>query len=93
MLFVVYCLDHPDMAERRQTHFAAHKARLTASPLKARIAGPLLDPDGSVSGSLFLFETDDIEHVQRLVQDDPFNTEGIWKSVDIRLFLNRAGEH
>jgi len=93
MLFVVYCLDNPDMAERRQTHFAAHKARLMASPLTAKIAGPLIDPDGSVSGSLFVFETDDIENVRRLIHDDPFNTEGIWKSVDIRLFLNRADEH
>ncbi|KAB0684983.1 YciI family protein [Burkholderia territorii] len=93
MLFVVYCLDHQGMAERRQTHFAAHKARLLASPLKARIAGPLIDPDGSVGGSLFLYDADDIEAVRRLVLDDPFNTEGIWKTVEIRFFLNRADEH
>ncbi|RQS62545.1 YciI family protein [Burkholderia sp. Bp8963] len=93
MFFVVYCVDHPGMAERRQTHFAAHKARLLASPLKARIAGPLIEPDGAVGGSLFLYEADDIETVRRLVQEDPFNTERIWKTVDIRIFLNRADEH
>ncbi|NTY35867.1 MULTISPECIES: YciI family protein [Burkholderia cepacia complex] len=93
MLFIVYCVDHPGMAERRQTHFAAHKARLLASPLKARIAGPLIDPDGSVGGSLFLYEAADIDAVRRLVHEDPFNTERIWKTVDIRLFLNRADEH
>ncbi|RQS14903.1 YciI family protein [Burkholderia sp. Bp8998] len=93
MLFIVYCLDHPGMTDRRQIHFAAHKARLLASPLKARMAGPLVDADGAVGGSLFLYEADDIEAVRQLVLDDPFYTDGIWKSVDIRLFLNRAGEH
>lgn len=93
MHFVVYCLDHPDMAERRRAHFQVHKERLLASPLRALIAGPLTEPDGAISGSFFLYESDDIETVRRFVLDDPFNTAGIWKMVDIRCFENRVNSH
>jgi uncharacterized protein YciI len=93
MNFVVYCLDHPGMAERRRAHFEPHKARLQASPLRALIAGPLTGLDGTVNGSFFLYESDDIESVRRFVLDDPFNTAGIWKTVDIWRFENRVHSH
>ncbi|ANB73058.1 YciI family protein [Paraburkholderia phytofirmans] len=93
MHIIVYCLDHPETAERRRTHFAAHKARLQASPLRALIAGPLTEPDGTTSGSFFLYESEDIETVRHFVLDDPFNTAGIWKTVDIRHFENRVNSH
>ncbi|WP_415749118.1 YciI family protein [Burkholderia sp. BCC1998] len=47
----------------------------------------------SVSGGLFLYEAGDIDTVRRLVHEDPFNTEGVWRTVDIRFFPNRADEH
>lgn len=93
MQFIVYCLDHPGMAEHRRTHFATHKARLQASPLQALIAGPLTGTDGATLGSFFLYEADDIETVRRLILDDPFNSAGIWKTVDIYRFENKAGSH
>jgi uncharacterized protein len=93
MQFIVYCLDHPGMAERRRVYFAAHKSRLEAAPLRALVAGPLFEPDGAVGGSFFLYESDDIEAIRRLVLDDPFHTAGIWKTVEIRRFENRAGSH
>ncbi|MFM0074545.1 YciI family protein [Paraburkholderia sediminicola] len=93
MQFIVYCLDHSQMAERRRAHFEEHKARLQASTLRALIAGPLIELDGTVSGSFFHYESDDIETVRRFVLDDPFNTAGIWKTVDIWRFENRADSH
>ena len=91
MQFIVYCLDNPGMAEHRRAHFALHKARLLASPLQAMIAGPLTGVDGATRGSFFLYEADDIETVRSLVLKDPFNEAGIWKTVDIYRFENKAG--
>ena len=93
MHVVVFCLDHPEMTEVRRIHFVAHKERLEAAALRALIAGPLFDPDGTISGSFFLYESEDIETIRHFVLDDPFNTAGIWKSIEIRHFENRASRH
>jgi uncharacterized protein len=61
MNFVVYCLDHPGMVQRRLDHYEAHKAYLQTSPVRTLISGPLTELDGTMIGSFFLYEGDDIE--------------------------------
>jgi uncharacterized protein len=90
MHIIVYCLDHPGMAERRLAHYEAHKARLQTSPLLTLVSGPLTDLDGTPVGSFFLYESDDIEAVRRFIAEDPFNVAGIWNTVDIRPFIKRV---
>jgi uncharacterized protein len=90
MHFVVYCLDHPGVAERRLAHYDEHRAWRQASPLNTLISGPLTDFEGTAIGSFSLYEADDIEAVRRFVQDDPFNKAGVWNTVDIRPFLKRV---
>ncbi len=41
MNFTVYCLDHPNMVERRLENYDAHKAHLQTAPVKTLISGPL----------------------------------------------------
>ena len=88
--FVVYCLDHPGMVQRRLDHYDAHKAYLQTSPVRALISGPLTELDGTMIGSFFLYEGDDIEAVRRFVVGDPFNQAGIWNTIDIRPFIKRV---
>ena len=91
MNFVVYCLDHPGMVQRRLDHYDAHKAYLATTPVKMVMSGPLLAQDQeTMIGSFFLYEAADIGEVQRFNANDPFNEAGIWKSVDIRPFLKRV---
>ncbi|MBR8330767.1 YciI family protein [Burkholderia ambifaria] len=91
MHFTVYCLDHPDMVERRLENYDAHKAYLQTAPVNTLISGPLAKPDGqTMIGSFFLYEADDIGEIKAFVEADPFNKAGIWATVDIRPFIKRV---
>jgi uncharacterized protein len=90
MHFVVYCLDHPGMVERRHANYEAHKSWLQGSPLRALVSGPLTELDGTAIGSFFLYESDDIEAVRKFVFEDPFNRAGIWNTIEIRPFVKRV---
>jgi uncharacterized protein len=91
MHFTVYCLDHPNMVERRLENYDAHKAYLQTAPVKALISGPLTKPDGqTMIGSFFLYEADAIEAIEQFVESDPFNQAGIWDRIDIRPFIKRV---
>jgi len=91
MHFTVYCLDHPNMVERRLQNYDALKAYLQTAPVKTLISGPLTKSDGqTMIGSFFLYEADGIEEIQKFVDTDPFNKAGIWASVDIRPFIKRV---
>jgi uncharacterized protein YciI len=91
MNFTVYCLDHPNMVERRLEHYDAHKAYLQTAPVKTLISGPLTKADGqTMIGSFFLYEADGVEEIKTFVEADPFNKAGIWDTVDIRPFIKRV---
>ena len=91
MHYIVYCLDHENMIERRLAHYEEHKAYLATSPVKMVMSGPLLAGDEeTMIGSFFLFEADEIGDVMRFNSNDPFNKAAIWRSVDIRPFLKRV---
>ncbi|AQH01394.1 hypothetical protein A9R05_21425 [Burkholderia sp. KK1] len=91
MHFTVYCLDHPNMVERRLANYDAHKAYLKTSPIQTLISGPLTQLDGeTMIGSFFLYEAERIEQVQEFLKDDPFNKANIWQSIDVRPFIKRV---
>jgi hypothetical protein len=91
MNYIVYCLDHDGMVEKRLANYDAHKAYLATSPVKTLVSGPVLATDNeTMIGSFFLYESDSIEAVQNFNKEDPFNKAGIWKTVDIRPFSKRV---
>ncbi|OUL72752.1 YciI family protein [Paraburkholderia hospita] len=91
MNYIVYCLDHDGMVEKRLENYDAHKAYLATSPVKTLVSGPVVAEDNqTMIGSFFLYESDSIEEVRAFNQADPFNKAGIWKTVDIRPFLKRV---
>jgi uncharacterized protein len=90
MNFVVYCLDHHGMEERRSEHRDAHRAHLQNTSIRRLIAGPLTEPDGTtICGNFSVYEGDDIEALREYVLRDPYNEAGIWKTVEIRPFIMR----
>lgn len=91
MHVIVHALDRPGAVGDRLAHYDAHKAYLADAPVKTVISGPLLAEDGeTMIGSLFLFEADTVEAVERFNAADPFAKAGIWERVEIHPFLKRV---
>jgi uncharacterized protein len=92
MHWVVYALDHEHGEERRDRTYGAHRSYL-ASPLPVRIvmSGPLLAENGSTRiGSLFIVEASDRAAVLAFNAADPFQTQGVWRQVQIHPFDKRV---
>lgn len=91
MLFAIHCIDHDGKVAVRAENYDAHKAYLSAAPIRSVISGPLLAEDGeTMIGSLFIVEAADIEAVRRFNAADPFQAAGIWKEVHIHPFSMRV---
>jgi uncharacterized protein YciI len=94
MLFVIHCLDKPGALPTRLANYDAHKAFLSdtsAYGLSIVMSGPLVAPDGTMVGSLFVVEAPDRDTVVRFNAVDPFARAGVWASTDITGFIQRQG--
>jgi hypothetical protein len=85
MLFAVYALDKENSLQLRMDTRERHLAYLTNSPLV--FAGPLLDEEGKMCGSLIVLEMEDISQVKNFTENDPYAIAGLFKNVEIRRFI------
>ena len=85
MLFAIYALDKENSIELRMNTREAHLAYLIDSPLG--FAGPLLDDEGIMCGSLIVLEMDNISQVKNFADNDPYAVAGLFKNVEIRHFV------
>ncbi len=91
MLWVVHCLDAPDVLPLRHASRAEHSARLRSGLVDPVLYGPLVQPDGSTpTGSLILLRAPDVATVESYVAEDPFRTKGIWRQVAVSGFVESA---
>ena len=85
MLFAVYALDKENSLEIRMDTRDRHLAYLMNSPLV--FAGPLLDEEGNMCGSLIVLEMEDVSQVEEFTENDPYVIAGLFESVEIRRFV------
>ena len=85
MLFAIYALDKENSIELRMNTREAHLTYLVDSPLV--FAGPLLDDEGIMCGSLIVLEMDNISQVKNFADNDPYALAGLFKNVEIRHFV------
>jgi len=84
-LFVAVCLDIKNGLERRMSVREGHLAHLRAQPAGfAKLAGPFLDAQGEMCGSMFIFEAESVAAVEAYFAGDPYVTGGVFESVEIR---------
>ncbi|MGV8985697.1 MAG: YciI family protein [Cypionkella sp.] len=83
MLVALICLDKPNSLEIRKANRAAHLEHLTNSGV-VELAGPFLDADGAMCGSMIVLSVDTIQHAQDWVNEDAYTQAGLFASVDIR---------
>ena len=85
MLFAIYALDKEDSIQLRMDTRESHLSYLANSPLV--FAGPLLDDQGNMCGSLIVLEMEDISQVRNFTDNDPYVVAGLFKNVEIRRFV------
>lgn len=94
MWYAIEGVDHADSGALRQLARPAHLARLMALENDGRllIAGPFpkldaIDPGAAgFSGSLIIAEFDDLSAAQAWAEQDPYLTQGVFQTINVRPF-------
>jgi len=91
MLFVIFCIDKPGVAETRAAAMPGHIEYLKAAPFKNLMSGPLTSDDGdAIVGSLYVVDAENRGVIDRMFQEDPLCRADIWQSVEVRAFNKRV---
>ncbi len=82
MLHVIIAHDKPEHLEVRKANRDAHLAYLKESGVVAQ-AGPLLDAQGQMAGSLLVLDVADMDAAHDWAAADPYAKAGLFRTVDI----------
>lgn len=84
MHWMVKCRSKPGTDDLRKATIPAHKAHLDKFRAVTWFSGPIFTDDGtSAIGSLRFIEFPDRAAAQTYIETDPYNTEGIFESIEI----------
>lgn len=92
MLFALMCLDKPNALEVRMGAREAHLAYVRERIDQVKLAGPLLDDEGGMAGSLLILDVADRAAAEAFNTADPYTLAGLWGSVEIRAFKASIGQ-
>ncbi len=90
MLIAIICLDKPGALEIRKANRDAHLAHIEGAGGAIVQAGPFIDADGDMCGSLLIFEGD-IAGAEAWAAADPYAAAGLFRSVEIRPWKKVVG--
>lgn len=90
MLFAVICDDRPGALEVRKANRAAHLDYIRETGVVAQ-AGPLLDADGAMAGSLLILDVPDRAAAEAWAAGDPYAAADLFAKVEIRAWNRVIG--
>jgi uncharacterized protein YciI len=90
MRFALICTDKEGALQTRLDNRTAHLAYIEATGT-VEMAGPFLDAQGAMSGSLIVLEVADLAQANAWAQNDPYALAGLFQSVDIRAWKKVIG--
>lgn len=82
MLIALIARDKPDHLETRLENRAAHLTYIETTGVVAQ-AGPLLDQEGLMVGSLIILEVEDMAAGEAWAADDPYAKAGLFEAVEL----------
>ena len=82
MFVALIAHDKPSALAIRQENRPAHLDYLKSTDLVAQ-AGPLLDADGAMIGSLIILDVEDMAQAQAWADGDPYGKAGLFQSVTL----------
>jgi uncharacterized protein len=89
-MFVIVALDKPGARELRAANRQAHLDYADATGAVV-MAGPFLDPDGGMTGSLLILDLPDMAAAEAWAAADPYAKAGLFESVSIRAWKKVRG--
>lgn len=90
MLVALVARDKAGHLETRKANRQAHLDYIAATG-KVAMAGPLLDDDGEMMGSLVILEVADLAEAQLWAANDPYAEAGLFASVDLNVWNKVVG--
>ena len=82
MRVALICIDKPGAQQTRLDNRAAHLAHIAATGV-VEMAGPFLNPEGQMTGSLIILNVDSLADAQNWAVLDPYSMAGLFQSVTI----------
>ncbi len=90
MLVAVICTDKPDALHVRMANRNAHLSYIDKTGVVAQ-AGPFLDSDGQMCGSLVILDVVDIGAAKSWAENDPYAKAGLFEKVRIEQWKRVIG--
>ena len=86
MQFIIYCTDKPASLDLRMATRPAHLDYIEKTSVKIVLAGPLLDAEGGMRGSMFVIDAESLDAAQAFSAADPYRKSGLFERVEIHGF-------
>jgi uncharacterized protein YciI len=90
MLYAIICVDRSGALEVRKANRDAHLAHIKGADGAIVQAGPFLDADGEMCGSLLIYQGERAG-AEDWAAADPYNAAGLFRSVEIRPWKRVVG--
>jgi uncharacterized protein len=90
MRVALICTDKPGTLQLRLDNRPAHVEHLKTSGV-VEMAGPFLDAEGNMNGSMIVLEVPDIDAARAWAAADPYARAGLFDRVEIRAWNKVIG--
>jgi uncharacterized protein len=90
MRAALICIDKPNHLQTRIDNRPAHLEHIKSSGI-VEMAGPFLDAEGGMIGSLVILTVDTLAQAQAWADADPYAKAGLFESVTIREWKKVVG--
>ncbi|MDE0850878.1 YciI family protein [Yoonia sp.] len=90
MLVALMAKDKSGALQTRLDNREAHLAHVKESGIVA-MAGPLLDADGGMCGSLIVLNVDDMAQAKAFADNDPYAKAGLFETVTLDIWNKVIG--
>ncbi|MBO6758240.1 MAG: YciI family protein [Roseibium sp.] len=84
MLYAFICTDKPGAFQTRLDNRGAHLDFLKSLGNNLKAAGPFLDDEGTMTGSLLVIEAASRDEALAISQEDPYARADLFENVEIR---------
>ncbi len=86
MQFAAICIDKENSEHIRLENRADHIEHLKKVKHHMLLAGPFLNNEGRMCGSLLVFNDMPLEDINQWLEQDPYNQANLFQSVEVKPF-------